>query len=138
MIDNTLKQKIEQWAPTFISYLIHIYNTQYKTSNYLADPEEVLAFTNQYKMENDFYTEFITDKIIITNNSNDTIGRDNLWEEFKDWYKKTYDSKNVPKKMDFIKFMSKQFGEPMKGCGFTNITFITDVETNVIKNDLDV
>ena len=137
MIDNTLKQKIEQWAPTFISYLIHIYNTQYKTSNYLADPEEVLAFTNQYKMENDFYTEFITDRIIITNNSNDTIGRDNLWEEFKDWYKKTYDSKNVPKKMDFIKFMSKQFGEPIKGGGFTNITLITDTTNNPIQHDLD-
>jgi len=138
MIDNTLKQKIEQWAPTFISYLIHIYNTQYKTSNYLADPEEVMAFTNQYKMENDFYTEFITEKIIITNNTTDSIGRDNLWEEFKDWYKKTYDSKNIPKKVDFIKFMNKQFGEPIKGGGYINITFITDIETNVIKNDLDV
>jgi P4 family phage/plasmid primase-like protien len=138
MIDNTLKQKIEKWAPTFISYLIHIYNTEYKTSKYLADPEEVMALTNQYRMENDFYIEFITDRIIITNNSNDTIGRDNLWEEFKDWYKKNYECKNIPKKMDFIKFMSKQFGEPIKCYGFTNIAFISDIETNVIKHDLDI
>jgi hypothetical protein len=38
--------------------------------------------------------------------------------------------------MDFIKFLSKQFGEPIKGGGFTNITFISDIE--IIKNDLDV
>jgi len=131
MIDNTLKQKIEQWAPIFISYLIHIYDTEYKTSNYLADPEEVMALTNQYSMENDFYTEFITDRIIITNNSNDTIGRDNLWEEFKDWYKKNYECKNIPKKMDFIKYMSKKLGEPIKGKGFSNITFIIEKESNL-------
>jgi P4 family phage/plasmid primase-like protien len=138
MIDNTLKQKIEQWAPNFISYLIHIYNTEYKSKKYLTEPEEVMAFTNQYKMENDFYTEFITEKIVITNNSNDTIGRDNLWEEFKDWYKKTYDSKNVPKKMDFNKFMAKQFGEPAKGCGYANVSYLSDNDNKVVKSDLDV
>ena len=137
MIDNTLKQKIEQWAPTFISYLIHIYNTEYKSKTYLAEPDEVMAFTNQYKMENDFYTEFITDKIIITNNDNDTISRDNLWEEFKDWYKKTYDSKNPPKKSDLMKFMTKQFGEPIKGGYYKNISYILSNEENTIKSDLD-
>ena len=89
-----------------------------------------MAFTNQYKMENGFYTEFITDKIDITNN----IRRDNLWEEFKDWYKKIYDSKNVPNKMDFIKFMSKHFDEPMKGGIYTNISYILD--DNIIKSNL--
>jgi P4 family phage/plasmid primase-like protien len=137
IIDNTLKQKIEQWAPTFISYLIHIYNTDYKTKTYLTEPIEVMAFTNQYKMENDFYTEFITDNIIITNNVNDTIGRESLWDKFRDWYKKAYDSKNVPKKMDFNKFMSKQFGESTKGGNYTNITYITFAEDSVKKSDLD-
>ena len=137
IIDNTLKHKIEQWAPTFISYLIHIYNTDYKTKTYLTEPIEVMAFTNQYKMENDFYTEFITDKIIITNNVNDTIGRENLWDEFRDWYKKAYDSKNIPKRSDFIKFMTKQFGEPVKGGCYTNITYLSFVEENVKKSDLD-
>ena len=136
MIDNTLKQKIEQWAPTFVSYLIHIYNTEYKSKTYLAEPIEVMAFTNQYKMENDFYTEFITERITITNNSTDTIGKEDLWEEFKEWYKKTYDSKNVPKKIDFIKFMSKQFGEPIKNSGYANILFISNDE--IINNCIDV
>ena len=137
MIDNTLKQKIEQWAPTFVSYLIHIYNTEYKLKTHLTDPNEVMAFTNQYKMENDFYTEFITEKIIVTNNSSDTIGRDNLWEEFRDWYKKAYDSKTNPKKSDFVKFMTKQFGE-LKGSSFSNISYLIENVNNPIKNDLDL
>jgi len=130
MIDNTLKHKIEQWAPTFISYLIHIYNTEYKSKTYLTEPIEVMAFTNQYKMENDYYTEFINDKITITNNNNDTISRDNLWEEFKDWYKKAYDSKNQPKRTDFIKYITKQFGEPHKTNGYRNIKYTSDIEDN--------
>ena len=52
---------------------------------------------------------------------------------------KDHDSKNVPKKMDFIKFMSKQFGEPMKGGSYTNITYISLAEENITKkSDLDV
>ena len=130
IIDNTLKQKIEQWAPTFISYIIHIYNTEYKLKTYLTEPIEVMAFTNQYKMDNDFYTEFITDKLIITENNTDIISRDNLWEDFKEWYKKSYTSKIFPKRSDFNKFMTTQLGEPIKS-NYINIKYHEN------KNDLD-
>ena len=136
MIDKTLKHKIEQWAPTFISYLIHIYNTDYKSKKYLTEPEEVKAFTNQYRMENDLYIEFITEKIIITNNVNDCIGRNNLWEEFKDWNRKTYDSKIHQKKMDFVKFINQKFGEPTEGV-YKNIMLVIDNENQFINSDLD-
>jgi len=42
----------------------------------------------------------------------------------------------MPKKQDFNKFMSKQFGEPIKK-RYTNITFLSEIEDNIIKNDLD-
>jgi len=126
MLDTSLKQKIDQWAPTFISYLIYIYNTEYKVNTILKDPEEVMAFTNQYKMENDYYTEFITDKINITSSINDTIKRDNLCDEFKEWYKRTYDFKTIPKKSEIIKFMSKEFGPPNKSGNYINIAFKID------------
>ena len=32
-IDTKLKDKISQWAPTFASYLIHLYITKYDTKN---------------------------------------------------------------------------------------------------------
>ena len=81
-IDNTLKNKIEPWGTTFISYLIHIYNTEYKLLNYLVDPDEVMTSTNQYKMENDFYTEYINNRIVITNNSKNIIHSDIIYEDF--------------------------------------------------------
>lgn len=114
-IDTMLKQKIEQWGPAFISYLLHIFNTQYKTKTYLKEPEEVMASTNQYKMENDFYTEYVVDRISKTDNPKNTIYTEAVFEDFKIWYKSTNDSKVLPKKLDIIKNIAKHIGDPIKG-----------------------
>jgi P4 family phage/plasmid primase-like protien len=139
-IDTTLKQKIEQWAPTFISYLLHLYITEYKNKTYLVEPDEVMASTKQYKMENDFYTEYIMDKIRVTGNPKDKISVTAIYENFKDWYKHGYESKGVPKRPEFVKFMNKQFGEPVRN-GYTNIVFNIVEESedeSGPKNELDV
>lgn len=129
-IDTTLKQKIELWAPSFISYLIHIYMTEYKQCDYLVEPQEVMASTNQYKMENDFVTEFIIDRIIVTEDSKNTIGEKTMWDQFKEWYKDIYDqSNNLPKKPEFIKMVAKQLGDPIKR-KFTNVIFAEKEESN--------
>lgn len=121
-IDTTLKQKIEQWAPTFISYMLHLYITEYKNKTYLVEPDEVMASTKQYKLENDFYTEYIMDKIRVTNNPKDKISVTAIYENFRDWYKRGYESRGVPKRPEFIKFITKQFGEPVRG-HYTNVVF---------------
>ena len=138
-IDTALKQKIEQWAPTFASYLVHIYLTEYKNNTYLVEPQEVIASTNQYKMENDYLTEYFMDRISVTTNPKNTIGVNTLYEDFKVWYKTAYDFKTMPKRPEFIKFMSKQLGEPCKK-GFINVVFNTNDESDEDgpKNELDV
>ena len=123
MIDTLLKQKIEQWAPTFASYLIHIYNTEYKNKVYLEDPEDVMASTKQYKMENDFYTEYINDRITVTTNASDMIGKETLWEDFRAWYKNAYEHGKLPKKPEFNKMMVKYFGGDINKTIFNNIVF---------------
>ncbi len=143
-IDTKLKQKIEQWAPTFISYLLHLYNTEYKNKNYLEEPDEVMASTKQYKMENDFYTEYLMNRITVTNNSKNRIGVTTIWEDFKIWFKRDYDSKVMPKRIEFLKFMTKQLGEPTTK-GYENVIFNAAVDSDDeadhasgSKNDLDV
>jgi hypothetical protein len=37
-------------------------------------------------MDNDFYTEYIMERINITNNDKDFIGKETLWNDFKAWY----------------------------------------------------
>lgn len=135
LIDTTLKQKIEAWAPTFISYLIHIYNTEYKTKNYLKEPEEVMTSTKQYKMENDYYTEYIMDRITVTNDPKDVISQNALLEDFRVWYLKGY-SEKFTKRPDFIKFMNKQLGEPDRNKAYKNVVINYHIEPS--KSDLDV
>ena len=122
MIDNTLKQKIHEWGPSFLSYLLHVYTTEYKSMKYLKEPEEVMTSTTQYKMENDFYTEYMNDRLVSTPNNTDTIGKEPLWNDFKLWYKYAYEDSKLPKRCDLLKFITKKFNEPTRK-GFTNVTF---------------
>lgn len=126
MIDNKLKDKIKLWAPSFISYLINIYNTYYKNCSYLVEPKEVLLSTNQYKAENDYYTEFILDKITVTDNSNNYILPSALWDQFSAWYKHYYPNSKIPKRHEFLNFMNKRFNAPHDRYGYLNIIFKYD------------
>jgi P4 family phage/plasmid primase-like protien len=140
-IDTMMKQKIPQWGQAFISYLVHLYMTEYKDKNYLTEPAEVMVSTNQYKMENDYCTEYFMSRISVTNNIKNVISETTLWVDFKTWYKVAYETKSLPKKTDFAKFLIKQLGEPTKR-GYTNIVFNSqsesDEDPDASKNDLDV
>ena len=134
-IDNTLKNKIEPWGATFISYLIHIYNTEYKLLSYLVDPDEVMASTNQYKMENDFYTEYVNARITITNNNKNIIFHDAIYEDFKNWYKNNYSNISIHKKLEVTKVVNKIIGNPNKRGYYEKIIF---KQNEVDKSDFDV
>jgi len=129
LIDNTLKHKIEQWAPTFVSYLIHIYNTEYKNKTYLSEPLEVIASTKQYKAENDHFTEYILQCIDVTTDIKDVVGMKTLWDDFKRWFNDFHGGTKMPKSTEFNKFMTKQFGEKTNK-GYTKIKLKVDEESD--------
>jgi phage/plasmid-associated DNA primase len=128
-INTNLKQDIQNWATTFLSYMIHIYETCYKNINYLKEPDEVMASTYRYKMENDFYTEYSTDRISYTDNLKNTISREVLYADFKGWFKTNYEGKPVPKKPEFEKNINKIIGEPTRK-GYVKLLFNTIVESD--------
>jgi P4 family phage/plasmid primase-like protien len=140
LIDNTLKHKIEEWAPTFVSYLIHIYNTEYKNKVYLTEPSEVIASTKQYKMENDHFTEYIIQCIDVTTNNKDVVGMKTLWDDFKRWFCDFHGGTKMPKSTEFNKFMTKQFGEKTnKGYAYIKLKVEEEESDNDIqKNELDI
>ena len=97
-INTSMKQNIQNWTSTFVSYLIHIYKNEYKGINYLKEPEEVMASTNQYKLQNDYYTEYCLDRLTITNDPKNKISRETLYSDFKAWCLKFYNVKIMTKK----------------------------------------
>jgi P4 family phage/plasmid primase-like protien len=136
-IDNELKNKIKNWSGAFFNYLIHIYNLHYKNCNYLSDPVEVLTSTNQYKAENDYYTEYILESIVVTGKSTDFISCASLLDNFRTWYKVNYPNGKTPKKIEFVKFMNKRFNPPDND-KYRNIIFTSSLANETKVNDLDV
>ena len=84
---------------------------------------EVLVSNNHYKMENNFYTKYVVDKITQTDDSKDIISRDILYSDFKKWYVVENDPKTVPKKVEFEKYISKLIGEPHRRKGYIKVKF---------------
>jgi len=111
LIDNTLKQKIKDWAPVFASYLIYLYINEYKKLPYLSEPDAVKYSTNAYKMENDHFTEFFNARIDTTNNKKDTITIRTMFDEFKDWFKDTHEGLPIPTQIELNKFLIEKIGE---------------------------
>lgn len=130
LIDNMLKQKIQDWAPLFASYLIHLYVSEYKKLSYLSEPDAVKYSTNSYKMENDYYTEFFVDKIIITNHKRDTITIKNMWETFKSWFKVAHENHKVPNQNEFHKFIVEKIGEPRNNLKWMGYKFSENTPEN--------
>lgn len=102
-INTNLKQEVKNWGADFISYLIHIYETEYIPLNYIETPEDVMISTNQYKNENDYYSEYVNDNIFETDNNNDIITKGEIYKHFKNWYKENYENAKALKKTDIDK-----------------------------------
>jgi len=139
MIDTLLKQKIEMWAPTFLSYLIHVYNTEYKNKSYLTDPEEVMASTKQYKMENDPITDYIVARIQVTGNPKNILYHESIWEDFKVWFASEHPRDKLPKKPEILKVIAKQLdGDANMSDHFNCVTFNVKKEQIVAPSSLDL
>jgi len=129
-----MKQNIQNWTSTFVSYLIHIYKNEYKGINYLKEPEEVMASTNQYKLQNDYYTEYCLDRLTITNDPKNKISRETLYSDFKAWCLKFYNVKIMTKKPECEKNFNKFLGQPDR-IYYTKVLFNYNTESSGESDD---
>jgi P4 family phage/plasmid primase-like protien len=106
-LDNNLKNVLHEWAPSFMSYLIHIYITKYKKLDCIIEPSEVIKSTNDYKNDNDIYNEYVTERIIKTDSTKDIITKTSLYTDFKIWFTKNYNNEKPPNTKDIGKTIIK-------------------------------
>jgi phage/plasmid-associated DNA primase len=104
-INTNLKQEVKNWGADFISYLIYIYETEYSKMDFMETPSEVLMSTNLYKNQNDYYTEYITDNLKITDNQNDVLYKTDIIKHFKAWYNEYYENGKKLNKTDVEKLL---------------------------------
>ena len=138
-IDTKLKEKIKEWGPMFLSYLVHIYETQYKKTNYLTEPEEVLYSTNAYKMDNDHFLEYFNTKLEQVDDPKSIVSKKSVYSDFKAWFKEYHEGNKLPRSEQLYRFLDDVLGKSNR-TGWKNVIFRTegDESDDEEKNDLDV
>ena len=132
LIDNSLKQKIKDWAPTFASYLIHLYVNEYKKLQCLIAPKEVKLSTESYIAENDFTSDYVLNRLVYTGDKSDSLGINVMYEDFKGWYKNSRDGNSkAPSRNEFQKLLIDKIGEGNSG-KWRGFTF--NIETSINKD----
>lgn len=123
MLDDTLKNKISQWAPAFASYLIHIYTTKYNVDDKVPEPEEVQCSTNKYRKDQDFVREYYEASIETTTNKMDTLKKKDLYNHFKLWFSEIHNGETLPKAKKIYDFMDKEIKNKYGSNGWPFLRF---------------
>lgn len=89
LLDETIQLKVRstEWATAFMTYLIHIYKTNNGCAN-LQPPERIIAYTNEYREENDSIARFMRDCLRPVQENEEGIipvRQEALAEAFKTW-----------------------------------------------------
>ena len=103
--DKNLKDKLPQFAPVFASMLV---NRAFETDGIVEDCDIVMQASNKYRNAQDHITAFIDERIIVTNDSKDIIGKKGLMQDFKQWFEINLGSRKVPKSEEVYEAMNKK------------------------------
>lgn len=139
-IDTRLKEKIKEWGPNILSYLIYVYNTMYKKTTYLKPPKEVEYSTNAYKMDNDHFLEYFNTKLEQVDDPKSIISKRSVYTDFKAWFKEYHEGNKLPRSEQLYRFLDEVLG-PSNRTGWKNVAFRTeegDDSDEDEHNDLDI
>jgi P4 family phage/plasmid primase-like protien len=125
LMDAEIVDKFERWADTFISMLIHHHVTLDPKN--IHEPMEVRIATEGYKKNNDVIGQFISDKMVVDEESTDRISLNKSYNDFKSWaYGAMQKGKKIPDRNQYRAYMEKQFGAyPSDGKGWRGIRYIS-------------
>lgn len=105
--DRYLSEKLTLWRETFMGLLIHYYKI-YRTQG-LVIPACVLRFTKEYQKGMDQYHEYIDAKIKFTQNKDDRLELNAVYDDFKNWYEDNIQANRVPSKRELKKYFEKKY-----------------------------
>lgn len=119
-IDMELTDKMKDWSESFMAILMKYYkqyilgDTDKGIKPGLQEPKEVLTCTNNYRMMNDIYCEFLNDNI--EENEKGLLKLEDAYSIFKVWHKDSYSNLKCPSRRELKSYMEKKYGSyPGKG-----------------------
>jgi P4 family phage/plasmid primase-like protien len=119
-LDKKLKDKFSKWAPIFMSIMIErAIITDGLVNN---DCAAVKSSSLSYRNTQDYYSEFVTDKVKKTPGGK--VKETSLYEVFKGWFQ-LHHGKNTPKGRELFEYMNTKYGKKVKGV-WHDVTIIYD------------
>ena len=131
--DKTLKDRIPELAPIFMSMLV---KKTFETNGVVTDCDVVMSASNKYRRGQDNIAAFVCERIIKTGNPEHKIGKRGLTEEFKLWFSQENSGRKIPKSQELYDYLDKKFG-PSKQTGWCGIQFIHPEDDTDPIDDLD-
>jgi phage/plasmid-associated DNA primase len=131
-IDRSLKDRLESFAPQFMSFLIDRYMTVYKKTG-LKVPDSVSFATNMYNQDNNCLKQFCESRLEVTGKKTDRISKKTLWEEFKLYHKEEHDGNKRPPQKELYSYLETAYGKATSGKGgvcHTGIVFSGEDEVD--------
>ena len=102
--DKSLNDKLNAFSSVFASMLV---KRAFETDGIVENCQTVINASNTYRNGQDHINSFFAEKVIKTSNKKDTIGKKNLYEEFKCWFQQEQGMKKIPKGEEIYERMSK-------------------------------
>ena len=133
-IDPTIKYKIQQWKPYFMSILLHHLSLCQDFG--LEEPDEVKRATNRYKIENDKFNEYF-DNCLEENGATFETNK-NLYSQFSNWWNMNYPNAKLPDFKDFRRACKIKYGQEREHTinGSVQLGFNIKIKHN-FNDDLD-
>ena len=126
LIDREMDAKLLKWRESFLSLLVHIYETEYLKNGLEPIPESVLAASNNYKESNDTFARFAADRIRKDINSKATFK--DVYSAYKNWKEVSGGSAASISSQDLENRLNEEFGEPRNKKHYMGIKIIADEE----------
>jgi P4 family phage/plasmid primase-like protien len=139
-IDPTIKTKIKEWRPYFMSILIHWYYKLLEEG--MNEPDEVKQATAKYKVDNDKFNEFFD--AILEESKDNFESNKTIYSHFSSWWANNYPNTKIPEIRDVRRAMKIKYGNEkeilVNGCinyGFNvKIKHVFSDDTNSEHSDL--
>ena len=131
-LDNKLASK--NFKDTFISMMIE---KTFETGGVVKDVPSVLNETDKYRNGQDFFSSFINEKILVEEGCGNNIRKQELHNEFQEWYKQNIGGK-PPKSSKLYDLMDKRFGTHNRKMGWRNVKIIYENDGDDDDDDDDI
>ena len=120
-LDKNIIDKFKKWKTTFMGMLMEI---AVRTKGMVTDCERVLAYTNEYRKNQDLVAGFLSENVV--EHPGSKLQKKNLHQMFKEWMAENGGNKKANTR-DLNERMDKLYGK-YTVTGWKNVALIVDVE----------